>query len=45
MLDGERVDLSLTAGHWSLLERYLDHHVMEGTTLRSLTFLASARRI
>jgi hypothetical protein len=29
----------------SLLERYLDHHVMEGTTLRSLNFLASARRL
>jgi DNA repair protein RecO (recombination protein O) len=44
MLDGRRVPLELTAGHWSLLERYLDHHVLEGAALRSLPFLAAARR-
>jgi hypothetical protein len=29
-----------TLGHWRLLERYLDHHVLEGGTLRSFQFLA-----
>jgi DNA repair protein RecO (recombination protein O) len=45
MLNGRRVQLELTAGHWSLLERYLDHHVLEGAALRSLPFLAAARRV
>lgn len=43
LLNGRAVPLTLTAGHWSLLERYLDHHVLEGSALRSLAFLASAR--
>jgi hypothetical protein len=43
MMDGTPVQLSQTAGHWSLLERYLAHHVMEGTTLRSLAFLTATR--
>lgn len=44
MINGRAVPLQLTAGHWSLLERYLDHHVLEGSSLRSLPFLAAARR-
>lgn len=41
-LNGERVPLEQTIGHWKLLERYLDHHVLEGGTLRSFEFLATA---
>jgi DNA repair protein RecO (recombination protein O) len=36
---GEPVPLSRTVGHWRLLARYLDHHVLEGGSLRSLAFL------
>lgn len=45
MVDGETVTLGETAGHWSLLQRYLDHHVLEGAALRSLSFLDATRRI
>jgi hypothetical protein len=45
MLAGVPVEMQLTAGHWSLLERYLDHHVLEGSALRSLTFLAATRNL
>lgn len=38
---GELCDVPRTEGHWWLLSRYLDHHVLEGTRLRSLEFLAS----
>lgn len=34
--------LPRTEGHWLVLERFLAHHVLEGSTLRSFTFLASA---
>lgn len=40
--DGENAPLDRTLGHWRLLERYLDHHVLEGGTLRSFEFLARA---
>ncbi len=43
MMSAEPVPMELTAGHWSLLERYLDHHVLEGSTLRSLAFLSATR--
>jgi DNA repair protein RecO (recombination protein O) len=43
MAGGGTPQLEQTAGHWWLLSRYLDHHVLEGSTLRSLTFLAAAR--
>ena len=43
MLEGEPVPLELTAGHWSLLQRYLDHHVLEGAALRSMSFLNATR--
>jgi DNA repair protein RecO (recombination protein O) len=45
MIASEPVTLQTTAGHWSLLERYLDHQVMEGATLRSMTFLAATRNL
>lgn len=45
MMEGKPVAMEMTAGHWSLLERYLDHHVLEGSSLRSLAFLASTRRM
>lgn len=41
-LNGEHVPVERTIGHWRLLERYLDHHVLEGGTLKSFEFLASA---
>ncbi len=40
LVAGQAVPLARTAGHWKLLTRYLDHHVLEGGTLRSLAFLA-----
>ncbi len=43
MLGGQPVVAARTEGHWWLLTRYLDHHVLEGSTLHSLSFLASAR--
>jgi DNA repair protein RecO (recombination protein O) len=32
----------VTSGHWRLLSRYLEHHLLEGTPLRSLQFLATS---
>jgi len=43
MAAGETPALERTEGHWWLLARYLDHHVLEGSSLHSLTFLAAAR--
>jgi DNA repair protein RecO (recombination protein O) len=40
LVRGEEVPLERTLGHWRLLERYLDHHVLEGGTLRSFEFIA-----
>lgn len=40
LVRGEEAPLERTLGHWRLLERYLDHHVLEGGTLRSFEFLA-----
>lgn len=39
---GEEVALERTDGHWRLLGMFLDHHVLEGGSLRSLAFLAVA---
>lgn len=36
---GEPVPLPETAGHWTLLARFLDYHVLSGGTLRSLPFI------
>lgn len=40
LVRGEDAALERTTGHWRLLARYLDHHVLEGGTLRSFDFLA-----
>jgi len=40
LVRGDDASLERTLGHWRLLERYLDHHVLEGGTLRSFEFLA-----
>ncbi|HEU5207954.1 MAG TPA: DNA repair protein RecO [Longimicrobiales bacterium] len=40
LVQGAAVPLPRTDGHWKLLSRYLDHHVLEGGSLRSLGFLA-----
>jgi DNA repair protein RecO (recombination protein O) len=34
--------VEVTEGHWRLLGRYLEHHLLEGTPLRSLEFLAAS---
>jgi DNA repair protein RecO (recombination protein O) len=39
---GSAVPVHTTEGHWRLLARYLEHHLLEGTPLRSLHFLASS---
>jgi DNA repair protein RecO (recombination protein O) len=39
---GEAVPVPVTEGHWRLLARYLEHHLLEGATLRSLHFLAAS---
>lgn len=38
---GEAVPAGVTAGHWRLLGRYLEHHLLDGTPLRSLHFVAT----
>jgi DNA repair protein RecO (recombination protein O) len=43
MIAGRDVALAETRGHWWLLTRWLDHHVLEGATLQSLEFIAAAR--
>jgi DNA repair protein RecO (recombination protein O) len=39
---GDTVRVAVTAGHWRLLARYLEHHLLEGAQLRSLHFLATS---
>jgi DNA repair protein RecO (recombination protein O) len=39
---GEPAAVHVTTGHWRLLTRYLEHHLLEGTPLRSLQFLATS---
>lgn len=39
-MGGEHVVIERTAAHWRLLARYLAHHVLDGTSLKSLDFLA-----
>lgn len=43
MISGGTVALDETRGHWWLLARYLDHHLLEGSTLQSLAFIDTAR--
>jgi DNA repair protein RecO (recombination protein O) len=42
---GVPVQVPVTGGHWRLLTRYLDYHLLEGTPLRSLDFLATTLSI
>jgi DNA repair protein RecO (recombination protein O) len=42
---GEVAEIAVTEGHWRLLTRYLEHHLLEGTPLRSLQFLATSLRV
>jgi DNA repair protein RecO (recombination protein O) len=39
---GRAVAAAVTEGHWRLLSRYLEHHILEGAPLRSLQFLAAS---
>lgn len=39
---GEPTTVGPTEGHWKLLSRYLEHHLLEGAPLRSLHFLAAS---
>ncbi|HSK19108.1 MAG TPA: DNA repair protein RecO [Longimicrobiales bacterium] len=39
---GETARVGATEGHWRLLTRYLEHHVLEGAPLRSLHFVATS---
>jgi DNA repair protein RecO (recombination protein O) len=38
--EGADADVPVTEGHWRLLSRYLEHHLLEGARLRSLQFLS-----
>ncbi len=40
MTGGVPVRVGRTDGHWYLLARWLEHHVLEGASLRSLAFLS-----
>jgi DNA repair protein RecO (recombination protein O) len=42
---GAVVRVDVTTGHWRLLARYLEHHLLEGTQLRSLRFLATSLNV
>ena len=42
LLRGETPALARPPAHWQLLSRYLDHHVLHGSRLRSLAFLSEA---
>lgn len=42
---GDAADVGVTEGHWRLLTRFLEHHLLEGTPLRSLQFLATSLRV
>lgn len=39
---GKPAEIGATEGHWRLLTRYLEHHILEGTPLRSLHFVAAS---
>lgn len=40
LASGAAIPLPRTGAHWRVLARFLSHHVLEGSTLRSLDFLA-----
>lgn len=39
---GQPATVGATEGHWRLLTRYLEHHILEGAPLRSLHFVATS---
>ncbi|MGH7449094.1 MAG: DNA repair protein RecO [Longimicrobiales bacterium] len=39
---GRPATIGATEGHWRLLTRYLEHHILEGAPLRSLHFVATS---
>ncbi|HSJ10813.1 MAG TPA: DNA repair protein RecO [Longimicrobiales bacterium] len=39
---GETTHVAVTEGHWRLLSRYLEHHLLDGSPLRSLQFLSTS---
>ena len=39
---GRPAAVGVTEGHWRLLTRYLEHHILEGSPLRSLHFVATS---
>jgi DNA repair protein RecO (recombination protein O) len=39
---GQPAKVGATEGHWRLLTRYLEHHILEGSPLRSLHFVATS---
>lgn len=43
MVTDQPVSFTEARGHWWLLTRYLDHHVLQGSTLHSMAFIDSAR--
>ena len=44
LMRGEHIILERTGAHWRLLARYLTHHVVDGTSLKSLAFLEESLR-
>lgn len=42
LCDGRAVALGETRGHWRLILRFLDYHLLEGRPLRSIPFLEDA---
>ncbi|MGH7468830.1 MAG: DNA repair protein RecO [Longimicrobiales bacterium] len=44
LVNGEVAILDRTAAHWRLLDRFLAHHVLDGQTLHSITFLMGTVR-
>lgn len=42
LMSGREAALERTEGHWRLLTMFLNHHVLEGGSLRSLAFLSEA---
>jgi DNA repair protein RecO (recombination protein O) len=44
LMRGEHLIIERTAAHWRLLARFLSHHVVDGGTLKSLTFLEASLR-
>lgn len=44
LMQGESLVLERTAAHWRLLSRFLTHHVVDGASLKSLSFLEASLR-